>query len=197
MNAWLKQSWLVLLLAGLLGTTLAVVEQSLQERIEQNARDRLAAAVLNVVPGGVRSESSSSAPQAQAEWSVFDDQNSIVGRAFATEAAGFSDRIRLLVGVSTDGSTCLGVAVLESRETPGLGERIREPEFLAQFANRPTGTAFTVIKPGQTAAQPVDALSGATISSKAVAGAVNNGLNQISRSAQTNIGVDAITGDEP
>ena len=194
MNAWLKQSWLVLLLAGSLGTALAVVEQSLQGRIAQNARDRLERAVLDVVPGGVRSEELTTGTQP--EWRVFDDQDSVIGRAYVAETAGFADRIRLMVGVSIDGSKLRGVAVLESRETPGLGERIREPDFLAQFADRPTDIELTVVKPGQSAEQPIDAISGATISSKAVAGAVNECVSRIADRPAEATSVDAVVGGE-
>lgn len=194
MNAWLKQSWLVLLLAGSLGTALAVVEQSLQGRIAQNARDRLERAVLDVVPGGVRSEELTTG--AQPEWRVFDEQDSAIGRAYVAETAGFADRIRLMVGVSTDGSKLLGVAVLESRETPGLGERIREPGFLAQFADRSTEIELAAVKPGQSAEQPIDAISGATISAKAVVRAVNDCVARIANGPPEATSVDAVVGGE-
>lgn len=194
MSSWLRQSWLVLLLAASLGTALAVVEQSLEGRIEQHARDRLSRAVLDVVPGGVRSEDISTADRL--EFRVFDQQGGVCGRAFVVETAGFSDRIRLMVGLSADETKLLGVAVLESRETPGLGERIREPEFLAQFAGRSTGIELQVVQPGQSAEQPIDAISGATISSKAVTRAVNAGTASVRRPRVESLSVDGLTGVE-
>ncbi len=174
MNRWLKQSWLVLVLAGVLGTALAVVEESLKGRIQQNAEDRLERAILDVVPGGVRSEAAP--PEVDHVWRVLDSNEQTIGWAVATETAGFADRIRLMVGLSPDQSSVLGVAILESRETPGLGERIREPEFLAQPEGLQTATPIEVIKPGQSAEQPIDALSGATISSRAIAKGVNESV---------------------
>ncbi|MBI1313310.1 FMN-binding protein [bacterium] len=171
MRSWLRQSWLVLVLAGSLGTALAVIEQSLEGRIAEHASKRLSVAVLSVVPGGVRSEEKSEAERR--EFAVFDEQGSLCGRAFVAETTGFGDRIRLMVGVTADGTELLGVAVLESRETPGLGERIRETAFLKQFSGRSTAIGLQVVRPGQTARQPVDVISGATISSKAVTRAVN------------------------
>ena len=191
MSSWLRQSWLVLLLAGSLGTALAVVEQSLEGRIEQHARDRLTKAVLDVVPGGVRSDEASA--DGQQAFEIFDETNNLQGRAIVAESAGFSDRIRLMIGLSADHSKLLGVAVLESRETPGLGERIREAAFLEQFADRPTGVELQVIKPGQSAEQPIDAISGATISSKAVTRAVNEAIAELLRSRDEAATVDTLT----
>lgn len=191
MSRWLKQSWLVLLLAGSLGTALAVVEQSLEGRIEQHARDRLTKAVLDVVPGGVRSEQVST--DGQPVFEVFDETGNLRGRAVVAESAGFSDRIRLMVGLSTDNSMLLGIAVLESRETPGLGERIREAAFLEQFADRPTSVELQAVKPGQTAEQPIDAISGATISSQAVTRAVNERLAAVLQSQNEAASVDIVT----
>jgi electron transport complex protein RnfG len=193
MSSWLKQSWLVLLLAGSLGTALAVVEQSLEGRIEQHALDRLTKAVLEVVPGGVRSEKVST--DGQQVFEVFDETDNLRGRAVVAESAGFSDRIRLMVGLSADHSKLLGIAVLESRETPGLGERIREAAFLEQFTDRPTAVELQVVKPGQSAEQPIDAISGATISSKAVTRAVNEGAAELLRSRDKAATVDTLTED--
>jgi electron transport complex protein RnfG len=193
MRNWLRQSWLVLLLAGSLGTSLAVVEQSLEGRIEQHARDRLTKAVLEVVPGGVRSAEVSTDDRRTFE--VFDEAGSLRGRVVVAESAGFSDRIRLMVGLSADRATLLGVVVLESRETPGLGERIREPEFLEQFAGRSTSIGLQVVKPGQSAEQPIDAISGATISAIAVTRAVNEGVSSLLRSLNEAASVDTLTED--
>ena len=186
MNRWLRQSWLVLVLAASLGTALAVVEQSLQARIEQHARDRLSRAVLEVVPGGVRS--TEAAASGRPTFDVFDDAGTLCGRAFVAETAGFSDRVRVMVGVSPDSTTLLGVTILESRETPGLGERIREAAFLQQFAGRPATVALQVVKPGQSAEQPIDAISGATISSNAVTRAVNECLADVTSTPDTQTG---------
>ena len=193
MISWLKQSWLVLLLAGSLGTTLAVVQRSLQGRIERNARERLERAVLTVIPGGKHSQVGMM--NGQVAWQVFDEHENELGWAVATETSGFSDRIRLMIGVTSDRSKILGVAVLASRETPGLGERIREAAFLEQFRGQRTETILRTVKPGQSAEQPIDAISGATISSQAVVRAVNRCMQNILTKGLTD--VDAITGAKP
>lgn len=171
MQRWLKQSWLVLLLAGVLGTLLAVVELSLKDRIERTAREQVARSALLVVPGGARSELTSASERET--WKVLADDGSVRGWAVMSESVGFADRIRVLVGLSADRSQIVGVTVLDSRETPGLGERVREATFLQRFVGQTTGAELRVVKPGQSAAHSVDAISGATITSKAVTRSVN------------------------
>lgn len=192
MSSWLRQSWLVLLLAGSLGTALSVVEQSLQGRIARNAADRLARAVFAVVPDGTRSEEASA--DGLTAWQVSDKDGNQLGWAVIAETSGFADRIRLMVGLSADRSEITGVAVLESRETPGLGERIREADFLAQFAERPTDVPLEFVRPGQTAEQSIDAISGATISSNAVVRAVNECVASFMDQSGVRSKADGITG---
>lgn len=169
-----RQAWLVLLLSAVLAGMLAVFDQGLQGRIQANAEARLNRAILEVVPSGASSAAETLA--GHAVYRVDDAAGQIVGWAVPAESLGFQDRIRLLIGFSGDGRRILGLAVLESRETPGLGEKIRDADFREQFNDRETAAAFDVIKPGQTAPQPIHAITGATISSQAVTSAVNEQL---------------------
>ena len=68
-----------------------------------------------------------------------------------------------MVGIDSDGKVT-GISVISaSSETPGLGARSTEPEFQAQFADQ-VGTEVAVAKDGGS----IDALTGATITSRAV-----------------------------
>jgi Na+-translocating ferredoxin:NAD+ oxidoreductase subunit G len=174
---FLEQSWLVLLLAMLLAGALAGIEHGLQPRIQQEAERRLLVAALDVVPGGT-----SSRPVEVAETSLFlveDDQQNPLGWAIPATASGFVDKIELLVGLSLDGQRMLGLAVLQSKENPGLGERIREEAFRDQFRGLPAAAELVVVKPGQTAPHAVDAITGATISTWAVVRGVQEQLERI------------------
>ena len=164
----------MLLLALALGSALAVADRALERRIAHNSQARLERAVLEVVPAGVASRPATL--DGRAVHRVLDGSGRLVGWAVPAETVGFQDRIRLLVGISPDGKTILGLAVLQSTETPGLGERIREADFRDQFIGKSTGEPLEAVKPGQTAGQPIDAISGATISSNAVVRAVNEQL---------------------
>lgn len=92
---------------------------------------------------------------------------------------GFSGRFSLMVGFSADGSIT-NIEVLEHKETPGLGTKMALPKFKDQFkglkiSDLPDGK-LKVKKDGGT----VDAITAATISSRAFCDAVNraNEINQ-------------------
>lgn len=76
---------------------------------------------------------------------------------------GFGGAVDTMVGIDSDGKVT-GISVISAAsETPGLGARSTEPEFQAQFAGQ-VGTEVAVAKDGGS----IDALTGATITSRAV-----------------------------
>jgi len=110
----------------------------------------------------------------------YDENRALVGLALEASAMGYQDTLRLLYGYSFDRQTILGIRVLESRETPGLGDRIEsDPAFLKNFGaldvsvtDDGTSVAHPIefVKPGEkTADWQIDGISGATITSEATA----------------------------
>lgn len=89
---------------------------------------------------------------------------------------GYGGNLVLYVGVSTD-NIVSGVSILEISETPGLGMKAEE-ELVPQFAQVQTD-AFTYTKTGSDAENQIDAISGATVTTKAVTNAVNGGLKAV------------------
>ena len=89
------------------------------------------------------------------------------GFVIETAAQGYADEIVMLVGVSKDGSVT-GVVIREIHETYGLGSTaLTDWEFLAQFLNT---------KGDVQVGEDVDAISGATVTSKAIARCVNSAV---------------------
>ena len=76
---------------------------------------------------------------------------------------GFSGLIKLMVGFNTDGSIN-SIAVLEQKETPGLGTKIKDEKFIRQFKGKHPSTFNLKVKKDQ---GDVDALTGATITTRA------------------------------
>jgi electron transport complex protein RnfG len=121
-----------------------------------------------------------SAPAGGAEkiYVGLDADGRTMGVAIKAAAAGFQDVITLIYGFDPATGQLIGMKVLESKETPGLGDKIeKDPAFLAQFeraapplvaVKRPTGA------PGE-----IDAISGATISSRAVVRIINRSLTRL------------------
>ena len=87
--------------------------------------------------------------------------------------SGYSGYFSCVLGINADG-TVNKVRILESAETPGLGSKAGEPEWLAQFEGQQLGSfEFKVSKDGG----DVDTITGATITSRAVTDCVRNGLD--------------------
>ena len=87
-----------------------------------------------------------------------------VGTAIKTYSdAGFSERIRIMVGFDTD-NKIIDTWVVEQKETPGLGTKMKEAKFRDQFKDKdPASFKIKVKKDGG----EVDAITAATISSRA------------------------------
>ncbi len=102
----------------------------------------------------------------------------VVGYAINTYTKnGFSGNIGLMAGFKTDG-TIFNITVLDHKETPGLGTKMTEPEFKDQFNDKnPAQFILKVKKDGG----PVDAITAATISSRAFCDAVQRAYNTLQK----------------
>lgn len=87
-----------------------------------------------------------------------------------TPATSFSGTLTVMVGVDSTGA-CSGVAIVNSGETSGLGDNAKKPAFRDQFVGKTGSVAVT--KDGG----DIDALTGATITSRGVSEAVTSALN--------------------
>lgn len=90
-----------------------------------------------------------------------------------TSKEGYGGNIQITVGITADG-TVSGISILSISETAGLGMKATEPAFYGQYEGKQT-EKFAVSKDGGEG-EPIDAISGATITSRAVTGAVNVAL---------------------
>ncbi len=96
---------------------------------------------------------------------VYDADGNITGRVFDVTSAGYGGPIAIKVGI--DGELKVkGVRILSHTETPGLGSKITGMGFLDQFKEK-TGISLYLKK--DNAEGTIDAITGATISSRAVA----------------------------
>jgi electron transport complex protein RnfG len=81
---------------------------------------------------------------------------------------GFAGDVGVMIGVNLEDAGVTGIGVTTMSETPGVGTRVREEAFAAQFAGMPGDATFKVKKDGG----EIDAITGATVSSRAVVDAV-------------------------
>ncbi len=96
-----------------------------------------------------------------------------VGYCVTVAPDGYGGPIRMMVGVD-DTFSVTGIQITESSETAGLGAKASEAAFLNQFAGKTEGVS--VVKSGTPGADQISAISGATITSRAVADGVNQAV---------------------
>ncbi len=96
-----------------------------------------------------------------------------IGEVYSVKTRGYSGEIKLKIGIDLQGKIT-GVKILESRETPGLGAKIKGKKFLKQFIGK-TGNNLYLKKKNPSG--EIDSITGATISSSAVVNALRKRLS--------------------
>lgn len=176
-----------LTIAGLFsGISIVLAYRTTLPRIQANQRAALERAVFEVLPGTVRLErlawdgaklAAGEAGKGALQESIFagyDGDDALLGFAVPGAGAGFADTIKLIYGLDPSGGRVLGMKVLESRETPGLGDKIyKDLDFVAEFRALVIDPMIELIKGHGEKPNQVDAITGATISSRAVVKILN------------------------
>lgn len=91
---------------------------------------------------------------------------------------GFGGPIEMLVGIDK-GMKIAGVKFITMNETPGLGTKVKDKSFIDKFIGK--AKSLTVVKAAPKDQTEIDAISGATISSKAVTSGVNDALSAVQK----------------
>lgn len=156
---------------ALLGLTNAVTAP----QIERLAAETEAAAKQEVLGDAERFSEAKEIEKDGTTYTYYEGQSadgSFVGYVFSTSAKGYGGDIDVMVGVKADG-TVAGVNVLSISETAGLGMNAKNESFLQQFIGK--SGEIGVQKNGSSDTE-IQALTGATITSRAMASAVNQAL---------------------
>ncbi|MDJ0861280.1 MAG: FMN-binding protein [Gammaproteobacteria bacterium] len=191
-------------IAMLSGFLVVLVYQLTLPAILENQRRAIERAVFLVVPGAVSrvdfqlaadglnrvTEDTEDSPDAIAVYAGFDADGALKGVALEAAAPGYQDVIKLLYGYDPACECITGIYVLKMTETPGLGDKIATDQtFLANFkaldarlsaAGDSLQNAIVTVKHGtKKAPWQIDAISGATVSCKAVGRALNESAHRI------------------
>ena len=178
-------------LAGLL---IVLVNLHTKPIIDKYKAEQLQLAVYEVLPGVERYDTfylvdnalSQTLPEGAKE-SEFkrvyvgrDDNGEVTGVAISRGESGFQDVIMVIFGHDPVSGKLSGMKILDSKETPGLGDKIfKDMDFVDQFFAGPeTPIVGVKIGAGKGAANEIDMITGATISSKAVIQIINNALEE-------------------
>jgi len=177
---------------------IVTVYQTTAARIRENQERFLAFAVSQVLPAAHstvavtladdgRLVEAAEAP-ALPVFLGYDADGELAGAVLTAEGVGYQDIIRVLYAYSFELDAIVGFMVLDSKETPGLGDKIEtEPHFVANFERLDatlTSARDTLLHPIVTVKQgakteqwQLDGITGATITSEAIGQILNNSAN--------------------
>ncbi|MFH1616205.1 MAG: FMN-binding protein [Planctomycetota bacterium] len=188
------QSYILILASLLFGLALAVTNAAWSPRIEQNRKEKLEilmkglitqAETFEELPEQVELDSGRGKTIEVAVYKAVSQDGRCLGWAFNARGSGFADKIELVVAADEKFTTLAGFNVLSSNETPGFGDKIKQPYYRSQFAGAPAAE-YELSKTGDS--RKIDAeivaISGATVSSQAVVDILNNYIGQIKKTLQ-------------
>ena len=157
-------------------TAIAVSAALLLSAVNMITRDRIEANRQAVVMEAVRAIFPDSDGYEEYDGEFSDTVKTVytVGDSYCVTVTpnGFGGEIEMMVGIDTDG-TVVGIRILEMSETPGLGTKV-DGEYL---------NGYTGLSGSLTLGRDIDAVSGATVSSKAVLAGVNAALDAYAKIA--------------
>lgn len=179
------------IVAAVCGLIIVAAYQGTYSAVAENKKLALERAVFKVIPGaksiaefyavpnGVVPAAGEAPPGSLKFYATYDAGGKLSGIAAEAAARGYADMVKLLYGYSPDCNCITGIGVVAMRETPGIGDRIlTDKEFLANFTaldvrlNKDLSALaheVKTVKHGtKSNAWEVEAISGATVTSKAV-----------------------------
>ena len=156
------------------------------ETIKENKARELQQAVVKVLPGAVKMQKlhyednklvlvHKDGIDDEMVFAGYDAQGKFKGYAIQGAGPGFQDTIALLFGYLSSETKITGMEILDSRETPGLGDKIfKDMDFVNEFKGLSIKADIKAVKKGtKSNVSEIDAITGATISSKAVVKIIN------------------------
>jgi len=172
---YLKQGWLVIVLAIVFGAALAVTYERLTPIIKENQRNETYNEIPNLVPGGVKDKTQKETIGGIAVYKIFNADDKHIGWVLPASGIGYADNIEALVGLDANISTITGIYILDQKETPGLGSKITT-DWNRQYIGKKTLPPLSVVKGKKPDASEILAISGATISSTSLTDILNNAI---------------------
>jgi electron transport complex protein RnfG len=163
-------------LSSFSGGLLAYIRNATQERIDDQVLEFVQGPAIRAIFEGATNDPIKDRFQIEEEGvkrtffvGVLDGEPR--GLAFETFGKGYGGNVGLMVGIDVKENKLIGVGVTTHSETPGMGARAKtEPGFATQFKGLSLEQPFKVTQDGGS----IDAISGATITSRAISAAATN-----------------------
>ena len=185
-------------IGALCALLIVTVFQTTAQRIRENQERFLAFAVSQVLPAaqsttGITLNENGSLQKSGETPALpvflgFGADQELVGAVVTAQGMGYQDNIRVLYAYSFELDAIVGFMILESKETPGLGDRVeKEPHFIANFealdatlaadGNALLHPIVTVKQGEKTEPWQIDGITGATITSEAIGKLLHESAN--------------------
>jgi len=183
----MKQRILMIIFVMVLGTLstglLTSVNQHLKPKIEKNKELKFKSALLDVFNIEYTKENIEEVFNRNIQ--VFEKNNVKFYKssddkiAFEFLGSGLWGNITGIIALKPDLKTIYGIKVIHQEETPGLGGRIAEKEFLSQFKDKKILPQIVIISKGKAVKEnEVDGITGATMTSKAFEDILNKNIQR-------------------
>ncbi|KGG81190.1 RnfABCDGE type electron transport complex subunit G [Caloranaerobacter azorensis] len=111
-------------------------------------------------------------PNIKEIYSGYSENGDLVGYTIKTATPGYGGDVEVITGISLE-NKITGIKVVSHKETPGLGANATQPKFQNQFKDKSVSKELEVVKGSTSSENEIQALTGATITSKAVTKGVN------------------------
>ena len=190
------------LVATVCGVLIVSAYQGTLESVNANKKIALERAVFKVIPGAAKVDeyvagaagiqpAGATVPEGAVKfYAAYDQAGALKGIAAEGAAKGYADTVRVMYAYDPAKQAITGLGVVSMRETPGIGDKIyTDQAFLKNFEAldaklsadlKGLANAIKVVKHGtKQNAWEIDAISGATVTSKAVGRGINESARKL------------------
>ncbi len=161
------------------GISLVYMNEYAEPMIKINEEKEMKKAIFKVLPDVKNVEKVES--EERVIFKGFDEGGKLVGYAFVAKGSGYQGIIKIMVGIDAGLEKLTGMDILESVETPGLGAKITEDNFRGQFNGISVSPEIIYVKNKEPEnPNEIQAITGATVSSRAVVNILNKYVRDVS-----------------
>lgn len=160
---------LLFLICAVAAGILAAVNSVTAPKIAESAAAAAEKSKAQVLPGAAAFEEAELSDGTVC-WRGKAQDGTLLGYVFDNSASSYGGKVELMTGISTDGKVT-GISILAINDTPGLGMNAKKADWQQQFID--TNGELTVVKGGGAGENEINAMTSATITSKAVTACVN------------------------
>ncbi|QEY33773.1 FMN-binding protein [Caproiciproducens galactitolivorans] len=168
----LKPAAVLCAICIVIAALLSVTNWMTQDKIKQINEETTAASRALVLPGAKQFVDSKNGTYA-----VGKNGNDVLGYVFTTKTKSYGGDLKVMTGIDKNGKVT-GVVLLTINDTPGLGLNAQDESFRNQYLQEAPEKGFKLVKNGNAGKGQINAMTGATITSKAVTECVNEAVAQ-------------------